>query len=127
MAVVLVVEDEAIVLSMLSIVLKKLGHDMITARTFPEAQTIIHSDQKFDLVFTDVGLTEDAEGGATIGQLVQRFRFGTPVLYTSGGRIPENLRLVFAERHDFLQKPYTAQALARAIATALSTSDGDDT
>ena len=37
-------------------VLQQAGHDTLSAGTLVEAQTIINSkDEKFDLVFTDVG------------------------------------------------------------------------
>ena len=123
MAVVLVVEDEAHVLSLALLVLGKLGHVPIAARTFPEAELIIRSDRKFDLVFTDIVLAEHPEGGIAIGQLVQRLRFGTPILYTSGFGFSEGIGAVGPASHAFLQKPYTAQALAHAVANLLSNRD----
>ena len=123
MAVVLVVEDEAHVLSLALLVLDRLGHVPIAARTFPEAELIIRSDRKFDLVFTDIVLAEHPEGGMAIGQLVQRLRFGTPILYTSGSGFSERIGAVGSAPHAFLQKPYTAQALARAVAILLGNRD----
>ena len=123
MAVVLVVEDEAHVLSLALLVLDRLGHVPIAARTVPEAELIIRSDRKFDLVFTDIVLAEHPEGGIAIGQLVQRLRFGTPILYTSGSGFSERIGAVGSAPHACLQKPYTAQALARAVANLLGNRD----
>ena len=56
MACVLIVEDETQVLRLAESVLQQAGHDTLSAATVAEAQAIINSDEKFDLVFTDVQL-----------------------------------------------------------------------
>jgi DNA-binding NtrC family response regulator len=102
------------------LVLKKLGHETIFARTVVEAQGIIHSDQKFDLVFTDLKLANCQQGGITVGQLVQERRLGIPVLFTSGQfDVRDEMNFLFSEPNSFLRKPYTAQALSLAIANLL--------
>jgi DNA-binding NtrC family response regulator len=125
MAVVLVVEDEAHVLSLVLLVLDKLGHVAIAARTLPEAEVIIHSNEKFDLVFTDVALADHSQGGITIGLLMQEVRVGTPVLYTSGSGFTEEIRTLCPKPNGFLMKPYTAQALSHAIGNLLLAGDRD--
>jgi DNA-binding NtrC family response regulator len=119
MAVVLVVEDEPHVLFLALLILRKLGHETIFARTLAEAQGIIHSDQKFDLVFTDLKLANYPQGGFTVGQLVQEHRLGIPVLFTSGQFDVRETNVLFSEPNSFLRKPYTAQALSLAIANLL--------
>jgi CheY-like chemotaxis protein len=111
MANVLIVEDEIIVLMLAESVLAQAGHVTLTAHTVAEAEIIICSGQTVDLVFTDLKLGHDTDGGAAVGELVNRHRCGTPVLYTSG-----HVRT----RAPFLSKPYTGPELTRAVADLLS-------
>jgi CheY-like chemotaxis protein len=46
---VLIVEDESQVLVLAQSILEQAGHDLISAATVAEAQSIITSDEKFDL------------------------------------------------------------------------------
>jgi len=119
MAIILVVEDEAPTLTLAVLALKKLGHETISARSAEEAQAVIHSDQKVDLVFTDIVLPDHEGGGLTLAQLAGRLRAGMPVLYTSGHAVTDTIRAQFVQPSAFLQKPYTAQALANAVAGLL--------
>jgi DNA-binding NtrC family response regulator len=81
---VLIVEDEIAVLMFAESVLEQAGHAILTAYSVAEAQIIIRSGQTVHLVFTDLELGHDAEGGTTVGELVNRQCPGIPVLYTSG-------------------------------------------
>jgi two-component system cell cycle sensor histidine kinase/response regulator CckA len=115
MARVLIVEDESQVLVLAQSILEQAGHDMLSAATLTEAESILDSDEKFDLVFTDMQLVGDTEGGITIGTLVGKTRPGTPVLYTSGRPATDGMRSLFVEQSAFLPKPYTADDLTAAI------------
>ncbi len=122
MAYILVVEDETQVLILAESVLQQAGHETVSAATVAEAETLIHSDEKFDLVFTDVALANHDEGGLTVGQLVGQEKRGTPLLYTSGRELTDGMKAMFAEPSAFLSKPYTAQQLTDAVADLLGTS-----
>ena len=100
-------------------ILQEAGHETLSAATVAEGQAIIHSDEKIDLVFTDVTLANHEEGGITIGQMTAQERRGTPVLYTSGRALTDGMKSLFAERSAFLPKPYTPQQLIEAIAGLL--------
>jgi CheY-like chemotaxis protein len=107
---VLIVEDEIAVLMFAESVLEQAGHAVLTAYSVAEAQIIIRSGQPVHLVFTDLELGHDAEGGTTVGELVNRQCPGIPVLYTSG----------YARTcTPFLPKPYTGQELTKAVAGLL--------
>lgn len=67
MAVILIVEDEAPLLVLAESVLQQAGHDTLSAGSLAQAQAIIHSDSQFDLVFTDIGLVDQREGGLQVG------------------------------------------------------------
>ena len=93
---------------------------MTSAATVAEAQSVINSDEKFDLVFTDVQLANHADGGLTIGTLVGKIRQGTPVLYTSGRPPTDGMQSLFVQPSAFLPKPYTADDLTAAISDLLT-------
>src|SRR5438876_12441921 len=80
---VLIVEDECFVLCLAESVLQQAGYDTVLAATVAEAEAVINSDEKLDLVFTDMQLGSHLRGGAAIGTLAGQARSGMPVLYTS--------------------------------------------
>ena len=119
MARILVVEDDTQVLTLAVSTLQEAGYETLSAATVAEGQAIIHSAEKFDMVFTDVALANHDEGGITIGQMAAQERRGTPVLYTSGRALTDGMKSLFAERSAFLPKPYTPQQLTEAVADLL--------
>jgi CheY-like chemotaxis protein len=127
MATVLIVEDEAVVLILAEAVVQDAGHDTLTATSVVEATSIIESDQAFDIVFTDVGLRDEWDGGLQIGILLRNRRPNVPVLYTSGQEMTDRLRSLLVERSAFLPKPYTdvqaTEALARLLEEGRSPSN----
>jgi len=118
MATVLVVEDELHVLMMAESVLQSAGYHTVSAGNVADAQTILHSDQSIDLVFTDIGLSNQPEGGVTVGKMAEENREGVPVLYTSG-QPREGVRSRFIAKSKFLPKPYTEHQLTEAVASLL--------
>jgi DNA-binding NtrC family response regulator len=121
MPTVLIVEDEAQVLILAESVLQRVGYETLSAATVAEAQAIINSDHKLDLVFTDIGLGNHPEGGITIGQLVSQYRDGVPVLYSSGRELTDGMQSLLGSNSKFLPKPYTEQQLTEAVALLLTT------
>ena len=85
MAKVLIVEDEAMVLVLAESVIQSAGYETISAASLSEATALVSSqDGHLDLVFTDINLGDDAEGGVQIGHLVRKQRPAVPVLSTGG-------------------------------------------
>ena len=97
---------------------------MKTASTTAEAEAVIEFDEALDLVFTDIGLGEDLEGGISVGKFVETMRSGTPVLYTSGRALTDGMKSLFAAPAAFLPKPYTLQELNEAVETLLKSAGG---
>jgi CheY-like chemotaxis protein len=117
MPIVLIVEDEAQVLMLAESVLQRAGFETLTAGTLAEAQAIIHSKKKLDLIFTDVSLGAHENGGITVGLLAAQSRDGIPVIFTSGRTLTDGMQSLFPSiKSKFLPKPYTEQALLTAIA-----------
>lgn len=81
--VILVVEDDEDVLISVVEQLRYLGYKTITATTAHEALSILQSDHKIDLLFTDVVLPGTMKGGQLASRAVD-IRPGLPVLFTSG-------------------------------------------
>jgi DNA-binding NtrC family response regulator len=121
MATILLVEDEAAILVLVESILQHAGYEILTAGSLAQAQSIIHSDQKLDLVFTDINLGPDLEGGLQIGQLVRQFRDGTPVVYASGAGLTDGMQSMFAEPSRFLPKPYTDEQIIEVVSAMLRT------
>jgi DNA-binding NtrC family response regulator len=114
LAKILIVEDEAMVLVLAESVLQDAGHETVTASNFTQAEAIIQSDQGLDLVFTDINLEDELDGGLKVGKLAR-----VPVLYTSGKPLTDGMKELFAERSAFLPKPYTNHQVMDAVADLL--------
>jgi two-component system cell cycle sensor histidine kinase/response regulator CckA len=116
---VLLVEDNVALRRMVKGQLLGLGYHVIEAETGAAALAALTTDQKVDLLFTDIGLP----GGMTGFQLVESARIQQPglkVLYTTGYAKPDS-------HHDsaqsdiqyVLRKPYRRQELAEKVRAAL--------
>ena len=103
--------------------LQRAGYDTLTAATVAEAQAIINSDKKLDLVVADITLNNHPEGGITIGKVVEQSHDGMPVLYVSGREVTDGMKELFVSNSRFLPKPYTEQSLTDAVASLLAAKD----
>ena len=120
MATVLIIEDEAPLLILAESVLQNAGYMTLTAGSLEEAQALIRSDdQKIDLVFTDIILSDHREGGLQIGQVVRQTAPETPVLYTTAAQVTDGMKALFVWPYRFLPKPYTDHQLIEAVAELL--------
>jgi PAS domain S-box-containing protein len=112
---VLVVEDNEEVGRFAEQVLAELGFRAERARNADEALDAIEARDGFDIVFTDVVMP--GRSGIELARLIAERWPGLPVVLTSGY---SNV-LASEARHGFplLQKPYSVEALQRALAEAL--------
>jgi CheY-like chemotaxis protein len=121
MAKVLIVEDEAMVLVLAESVIQSAGYETISAASLSEAEALVGSqDGRLDIVFTDISLGDDKEGGVHIGRLLRQQHPTIPVLYTSGRNLTDGLKELLVEGSEFLPKPYTDTQLVDALAALLS-------
>jgi DNA-binding NtrC family response regulator len=121
---VLIVENETQVLILAESILQRAGYETLTAATVAEAQAVINSDRKIDLVVTDIMLRNHPEGGITIGKLVSQYRDDrVPILYTSGRELTDGMKSLFGANSKFLPKPYTEHQLTDAVASLLAGKD----
>ena len=112
--VVLVVEDNADVRNFSRLSLTELGYRVIEASDVETALAILKSDERIDLLFTDVVLP--GRSGRELADDASRVRPGLKVLYTTGysrnaivhnGRLDPNVQL--------LSKPFIFEQLAMHV------------
>ena len=106
----LVVEDEFLILGLMTESLSEAGFEVLEAEDGDQAvQTLENADQ-IDLVLTDIQLPGPIDGNA-VGAKAKQLHPNIPVIYVSGR--PESLRNKVARQDAFVPKPYTpAQVIA---------------
>jgi CheY-like chemotaxis protein len=116
--VVLIVEDNDEVRNYSASVLTELGYQVLEAAHPDEAEQIVRSDRRIDLLFTDVVLP--GKSGRVLAELAKQIRPGMPVLYTTGysrnaivhqGRLDADVSLI--------TKPFTFDQLAVKVRDVL--------
>jgi CheY-like chemotaxis protein len=107
MSTVLIVEDETMLMVLAESVIQGEGNKTLNASSLGEATAIVESAEEIDLVFTDLTLGDEHDGGIELANLVARMRPKTPIVYTSGRELTDGLKTLFVENSHFLPKPYT--------------------
>lgn len=115
MATVLIVEDEAQVLMLAESYLQEHGHHTLSASSVTEATAIIEGDDQIDVLFTDIVLKGEHEGGLNLAASAVERRPRLKVIYTSGQAITDGMRALFVEKSAVLPKPYTVEQLLTAF------------
>jgi DNA-binding NtrC family response regulator len=120
MATVLIVEDVTQVLLLAESVLQEAGYDTLSASTLAEAQAILQSGQKIELLFTDIELGDQREAGLLVGALASQAHQGVRVIYTTVHGVTDRMIALFAAPHAFLPKPWKPERLVGTVAGLLS-------
>lgn len=116
---ILVVEDDPVVRDLVCRLLAALGYDVIEAAGVDDALRVAQERDGIRLVLTDVVMP--GMSGRQLFERIAVLRPGIGVLYMSGYDDDEiSGRGVVAAGVPFLQKPFTAEALARKVREALS-------
>jgi PAS domain S-box-containing protein len=119
----LVVEDDASVLSLTVEMLQGLGYRIVTASDATQALAIMAADEPFDLLFTDVVMP----GGLSGLELARQARASRPemkILLTSG-YVGENAATAQSE-FALLDKPYERDQLAAQLRALLDSPGESD-
>ena len=121
--VVLIVEDNYVLLEMLTNLCKREGITVVSASSGEDALTYLRENgAKVDWLFTDINLPGLIDGW-TVAEAYTSFNPGRPVIYASAARRPERACL---ERSVFLRKPFLVAGiveLARMMAAPTSIDD----
>ena len=122
---ILLVEDEVALRKLASRILSELGYVVLSAGTAAEALKVLaEASHEPDLLLTDLVLPGGTQGKDLALELLST-RPGLPVLFMSGytrnaivhaGRLDEGV--------NFLEKPFTPEALARMVRTVLDQARG---
>lgn len=118
---ILMVEDEPMVRAHVEKLLSKLGYVVTAVANAQEALSLLHEDEAFDLLFTDV-IMPGGMTGPQLGQAALRLAPHIKLLYTSGypATAFENLGLEDLSNVNFLAKPYRSAKLKEKLATILN-------
>jgi CheY-like chemotaxis protein len=112
---ILIVDDEATVLSLTGLMLGQRGYKAIAAPSAKEALHLFETspDLEVDLLMIDIVMPD--MNGIELASRLQTIRPGLPVLFFSAYSDQETLRPVFARNIPFLAKPFTSQQLTKKI------------
>ena len=113
---VLLVEDDAMVRRVARRTLERSGYRVFEAESGPAAlERWRMMPRKVDLLLTDL-VMPDGMSGREVAARLGELQPGIKVLYTSGySKDVVSRRLSLAPGHDFLEKPFSASALAQAV------------
>lgn len=117
---ILVVEDEAPVLSVVTALLEKAGHAVVSAASGDSAAALAAEDAGFDLLLTDVVMPGRLQG-PDLARLLRRRRPDLPVVFLTG----YGTEAVdgFADGDRVLAKPVRRTDLLAAIAAVIAPPD----
>jgi CheY-like chemotaxis protein len=112
--IILVVEDDATVRSIISDVLKDLGYNVLLAADARPAITLLQSDQRIDLMVSDVVLPH--VNGRKLAEMARGLRPNLKVLFVSGYAENATFRGDFLDPGmDMLTKPFALDALGAKV------------
>jgi len=110
---VLLVEDDAMVRTVLVSMLEQTGYDVVAAEGPVEALDLAQSNPYFDVVVTDVVMSE-LSGPAFVHRLRER-RPDLPVLFISGYPLTDADADALGPHDTLLQKPFSSAELGQAL------------
>ena len=92
-----------------------VGNKTLSAATIEQAMVLIEGDEPVDLLFVDLKIQNDLEGGLKLARKAVEARPNLKVLYTSGQAVTDGMNALFVEKSAFLPKPYTVDQLATTL------------
>ena len=111
MAVILIVEDDAMIRLNAECVIEDLGHTSLLASDHASALLHLVPPHHIDGLFVDIRLHALAIGGYDVANQAIVLRPDLPVLYTSGSPLTDDMTERFVPGGRFLQKPYSPAQL----------------
>ena len=119
MAVILIVEDDALVRRNVEGLIEAMGHDTLWAGDLAGALLHLSAAQGIDALFVDIRLDARPSSGCDVADRALDIRPGLPVIYTSGSAPPSALSGHLAIGSRFLAKPYSYAQLERTLGEVL--------
>ena len=121
---ILVIDDDIGIRTSLSMMLKRVGHEVVAVASPKEAMAVVRSNETPRLIMLDMNFSLSTSGdeGLTLLKQIKLFLPDTPViLMTAWGSIQLAVKGMRAGAFDFVTKPWNNAALMERIATALET------
>lgn len=115
MAAVLIVEDQPTLLVLAESYLQEHGHQTRSATSLTEASALLEGPDKFDLLFTDIGLKDDLEAGLKLAADAVAKYPALKVLYATGQTVTDGMKALFVPKSAMLAKPYTVDQLLTSL------------
>jgi DNA-binding NtrC family response regulator len=115
MAVILIVEDEAQVLMLAVSYLQEHGHRTLSASTVEQAMAVLDRTDHVDLLFTNIVLKDDHQGGLELAKQAVERKPDLKVLYVTGQTVTDGMRSLFVKDAAVLTKPYTVDQLQASL------------
>jgi CheY-like chemotaxis protein len=112
---VLIVEDELFTREIAMMLAEDWGYHPLSASDVSEALAIIRSPQQISVLFTDIYLKDDVNGGCDLAREARRLRPSLRVLYTTGNAASNTLKEQFVAGAHFIPKPYSPDQLKFAL------------
>ena len=110
---ILIVDDEPNILTSLGSALKRSGHDILTARSFSEAENLLHDG--IDVAFLDVWLGEK-DGIQLLRLIKEKFAEIECVMISGHAEIETAVSAVKRGAYDFLEKPLSLDKIEVLLA-----------
>lgn len=125
---ILVVEDSAEILDILSIALRNNGYEIVTASSADEALSCYEKNQnKFDLLITDISMPGILQG-TSLAVALREYNPHLPVIYVSGFSTPGSSVESSPQTVDIrLAKPFRIEELLAAVENAYRQAHGNAT
>jgi CheY-like chemotaxis protein len=120
MAIILIVEDDALIRELTEMTLQDWGYDTLSASDVEEALLLLRSAQPIDALFTDLYLKTAVLGGCELADQAVGMRPELRVLYTTGNYVTDTTRARFVEGTHCLRKPYTPHQLKHSLEDMLA-------
>ena len=121
---ILVIDDDIGIRTSLSMMLKRVGHEVVAVASPKEAMAVVRGNETPRLIMLDMNFSLSTSGdeGLTLLKQIKLFLPDTPViLMTAWGSIQLAVKGMRAGAFDFVTKPWNNAALMERIATALET------
>jgi CheY-like chemotaxis protein len=117
--VILVVEDDVLVRSIVAAYLRECGFDVIEANSADEAIRVLQAEVRVDIVFSDIQMPGSMDGFG-LAQWIRRERPWLKVILTSGAARTAKEAGDLCETGPVLAKPYDHAELERNIRALLA-------
>lgn len=121
---ILIVEDEPLLLTLMSEFLEDAGHDVMAAEHGLKAMNLIQQwPDKFTMLVTDYNMPHGVTGGHLVQHMRQSYS-SIPMLIATAR--PDAVTAQFLERHrvEMLIKPYSMANLVKTVGRLLDHADG---